>query len=299
MGAPNLPRTIENFAWRLRREFRAEIERDPRGFKRRTVSLLRFYLPLGPGRPCDESVTRAIEMRAVGKSWPEVYTACVPHSLAPESQPDAKSRLRAGALLMPPLELRANLRNLPSGSPSQLLERLEGAAGRFRVSPPALLQRLRNIEISGPSYLLICLTNRPNPSTGADIALRVDACVSVGPSHASRVWRNRSAERVGLKGAQSLYEKWRDASRGITTKGRFILDPDSGSLAMQPKPADVQETILLARTADGKWINEATRVVSSSRLYAWTAEEEKAAYVISALALSAVPAVQAASVTNR
>ncbi len=91
----DLRSSVREFAARLRLDFASEIERDPRGFKRRTVSLLRFYLPPGPGRPCDEAVTRAIEMRAAGKSWPEVYTACVPHSLAPESQPDAKSRLRA------------------------------------------------------------------------------------------------------------------------------------------------------------------------------------------------------------
>ena len=195
--------------------------------------------------------------------------------------------LFASALLMPSQQLREHLSNLPTDRPSQLLDRLESTARHFRVSLPALFQRLRSMEIDGPNYLLVCLTGRPNPATGADTTLRVDACVSVGPGRDLCIWRNRSAGRVGLNGALSLYDKWQEVCRETKTKGCFVFDPAFGLLPAQNKHIDNEETIVLSRTIQGKWANETSHVISSSRLYAWTADKEQAAYVISAVTLEA------------
>jgi hypothetical protein len=197
--------------------------------------------------------------------------------------------LFASALLMPSQQLREHLGDLPTDRPSELLDRLETTSRHFRVSLPALFQRLRSIEIDGPSYLLVCLTSRPNPATGADTTLRVDTSVSVGPHRAVCIWRNRSAGRVGLRGALSLYDKWQEVCRQTKTKGSFILDPTFGLVTAQSKNVDNEETIVLSCAAHGKWANEASRTISSSRLYAWTADEEQSAYVISALTLPPVP----------
>jgi Zn-dependent peptidase ImmA (M78 family) len=61
--------------------------------------------------------------------------------------------LFASALLMPSQQFREHFSNLPTNHPSQLLDRLESTARNFRVSLPALFQRLRSIAIDGPSYI--------------------------------------------------------------------------------------------------------------------------------------------------
>ena len=66
------------FAARLKRDYAADIARDARGFKERVVRLLRRELPPKPGRPFDETVTRATEMRAKGQSWSTIYCQCIP-----------------------------------------------------------------------------------------------------------------------------------------------------------------------------------------------------------------------------
>jgi hypothetical protein len=140
-------------------------------------------------------------------------------------------------------------------------------------------------------YLLVCLTSRPNPATGTDTTLRVDTCVSVGGYRTVCIWRNRSAGRVGLREASSLYDKWQEVCRKTKAKakGSFSLDSEFRLSAVQNKHVESEETIVLSHAASGKWTNQATPAISSSRLYAWTAGEEQSSYVISALTLSPVP----------
>ena len=75
---PDLRRTVEDFARRLRSKFHSEIELDAGQFKRRAVGLLRQNLPLRPGRPCSYPVTRAFRLRAKKIRWSKVYRACLP-----------------------------------------------------------------------------------------------------------------------------------------------------------------------------------------------------------------------------
>jgi len=75
--------TIRQFVARLRVEFAPEIARDPRGFKRGVVHLLKVELPPYSGRPSHENVTRADEMRKAGKGWKEIYVVCLPQRANP------------------------------------------------------------------------------------------------------------------------------------------------------------------------------------------------------------------------
>jgi Zn-dependent peptidase ImmA (M78 family) len=120
--------------------------------------------------------------------------------------------LFASALLMPSQRLREHLGNLPTNRPSELLDRLEGAARAFAVSLPALFQRLRSMEIDAPAYLLVSLTGRPNPATRTETTLRVDACVGMGAGANLCIWRNRSAGRIGLNGHYPCIKSGRKAA---------------------------------------------------------------------------------------
>jgi hypothetical protein len=91
-----LKRRMKQIAARLRREFAAEIERAPPGFKRRAARLLKTLLPPRPGRPCDDNITRAIELRSEEKAWKEVYPICIPayETLERDARYWAQLRLR-------------------------------------------------------------------------------------------------------------------------------------------------------------------------------------------------------------
>ena len=92
----NLDRTMRQVAARLKRDFAAEIEDNPAAFKRRALHALRIHLPPGPGRPCLDFVTRAVDMRAHGNAWKEIYP-CIPDwpNLNPAFRSVAQWTLRA------------------------------------------------------------------------------------------------------------------------------------------------------------------------------------------------------------
>ena len=62
-----LERLARRFSERLKREFAEEIQRDPRGFKKRVVTLVRRALPPFGGRPPENAIDRAIELRKLGQ----------------------------------------------------------------------------------------------------------------------------------------------------------------------------------------------------------------------------------------
>jgi hypothetical protein len=74
----NLRRTVRKFAAELRRQYRAEIERNPARFKRRAVGLLQRNFSSRPGRPCLRPVTRAFRLRARKIPWLKIYPVCLP-----------------------------------------------------------------------------------------------------------------------------------------------------------------------------------------------------------------------------
>src|SRR5713101_4793086 len=77
---PSLHTYMKKVAVNLCRKFAAERAEDPRAFKQCVVRYLRLALGPGPGRPPKQTITQAVNMRAEGKSWPEVYSACFTHS---------------------------------------------------------------------------------------------------------------------------------------------------------------------------------------------------------------------------
>jgi hypothetical protein len=80
----NLPehdpaKTVEEFASALRREFRDDFAQDARAFRYRIIQLVRRALPLRRGRPPDETLNAAWEMRKQGKSVREVLGNLIPN----------------------------------------------------------------------------------------------------------------------------------------------------------------------------------------------------------------------------
>ena len=90
-----LRETIREFAKYLQYSFAEEIEYDPSLFRKRVIHLLKTALPSPHGRPRLKIVSIAADMRAQGKSWLAVYTACIPALLAGDSRQLAQSRLRS------------------------------------------------------------------------------------------------------------------------------------------------------------------------------------------------------------
>jgi hypothetical protein len=193
----------------------------------------------------------------------------------------------ASALLIPASELRQKLGGLPSDAPSAVLSEFEKTARYFGVSLPALLYRLRSIQlVDAPGYIFLCMSERANAITRKDVALRVELSVPVGSWRDLYIWRNRSAQGLGLKNASMLYKEWEGAYRAAPTKGSFSINPSSGALDQRCKAIEVEEHIHLSRVAQGKWKNERTRVLCANRLYAWSDASDGMAYVLSAIALA-------------
>jgi hypothetical protein len=94
MADGKLGETIRRVTLKLQREYAAEIERDPGGFKRRAVSCFRRLLSPRPGRPRDEAITWAVEMRSRGRPWREVYLSCVPNFASMDSDARFRACLR-------------------------------------------------------------------------------------------------------------------------------------------------------------------------------------------------------------
>lgn len=192
----------------------------------------------------------------------------------------------ASALLMPAAKLRQRLGGIPNGAPSEALSRVEMAARYFGVSLPALLYRLQSIQLDdAPGYMFLCLSKRPNAVTGKDVALRVEVAVSVGSWRDLYIWRNRSAQGLGLDSATKLYNGWELTNSAAATKGKFSINPRSGSLDQNCMPIQVEESIHLSRVTKGRWKNEIAGVLCANRLYVWNDNSDDAAYVFSAISL--------------
>ena len=92
-----LDRTMRQVAIDLKRRFPLQISQEPRQFKKKAVYYLKCYLPPGPGRPAEEAVTKAIELRKQGQDWKQIYPQCIcNHSqLLPAARRVAEGNLRA------------------------------------------------------------------------------------------------------------------------------------------------------------------------------------------------------------
>lgn len=203
---------------------------------------------------------------------------------------DAEERICdrfAGALLMPREEFVKLLSGLTPQSPLEVLRRLDAAARQFRVSVPACVARLRAVEIQAPPYLVMCLSEKPNPATGQDCTLRVDSCVSVGSWRSAHIWRHKSADSAGLKSALMLYRSWEKRLSATPVSGRFSLDRAEGIMPVTLGSSQgASEQVRISRITAGKWTDEIADVLAANWLYAWSHGPDRLAYVITVLAPS-------------
>jgi Zn-dependent peptidase ImmA (M78 family) len=193
--------------------------------------------------------------------------------------------LFAGALLMPELELREDLENLPVGCPSAFLACLDAIASRFQVSLPALVLRLGSLELHAPEYLLVLMRSKSNSKTRKNPALRVENCVALGSMRKWHIWRNITAQKAGLHSASTLYEQWERLSASGNAKGCFVFGPNAGIVPADRDLLDIQETVQISRVDQGKWASGRHDMLSSVRLYSWGNAKAREAYVISACSL--------------
>lgn len=78
-AARDLSSLIRDFAITLPKEFPKLYSRDPAKFKRRVLRLFSRAIKLGRGRHCKKEVTLAMEMRAQGKPWRQIYLSAIPN----------------------------------------------------------------------------------------------------------------------------------------------------------------------------------------------------------------------------
>jgi len=83
----SIEQEAKRFTRRLRREFGALIQMDAKTFKKCVMSCVRRGLPPFVGRPSDDAITRAIELRKQGLPWKEIYQQCISnHACLPPAE---------------------------------------------------------------------------------------------------------------------------------------------------------------------------------------------------------------------
>jgi len=73
-----LQQTLRKFSTQLRRRFAQDIARDPAGFKKQVVRLIRQALPLRRGRPNDPQIDTAVRMVQQGRTVKDVLRLQIP-----------------------------------------------------------------------------------------------------------------------------------------------------------------------------------------------------------------------------
>lgn len=189
--------------------------------------------------------------------------------------------LFAGTLLMPRDTLRHSLQGL-SGSPSSLVLVLQQLAKSFKVSMPALLTRIKGLELSSPACLLVCSSVRSNPKTGLSPKLRIEFAFGIGIWSNRRFWNDTPIADVNISSALDLYDVWR-RSKPISDSGQFVVE--AGNLQQNSRPREYPEFgVAMSRTVMGVWKRESVTCTSSSALYTWKSEHDSpSAYVITVI----------------
>ena len=78
LGGPNLERDVKQFTARLQRRYPDQIAADPKAFKKRARGLVGRNLPPFAGRPMEESINQAAELRKQEYEWKEIYPLVTP-----------------------------------------------------------------------------------------------------------------------------------------------------------------------------------------------------------------------------
>ncbi len=194
--------------------------------------------------------------------------------------------LFAQSLLMPAVNLREELGPIPANAPWQLLDLLERAARKFRVSLHALIVRFSTVRPESPPYLVTYHRFRENQVTGKDPTLRLDAYTQLGPLRKVWMWRNRSVTGINLRSVAALFDAWmlQRQEPGNLSGGRYVWNPTGTVLrAASAGEQCLHEDIEVSILNDGHWRKQCIRMVVASRLYAPPGASERAAYIVSVL----------------
>jgi hypothetical protein len=95
---------VSQFAAHLCRDFADEIAADPKGFKKQATHHLKRHLPPFAGRPTEDSITKAIDLRKRGNQWKTIYPLVIPN----RAQLDAAVRRQAESNLRAAVRSRRN-----------------------------------------------------------------------------------------------------------------------------------------------------------------------------------------------
>jgi len=106
LGGPNLERDVKQFTARLQRRYPDQIAADPKAFKKRARGLVGRNLPPFAGRPMEESINQAAELRKQEHEWKEIYPLVIPD----HARLDAALRRQAESNLRAALRSRRNAR---------------------------------------------------------------------------------------------------------------------------------------------------------------------------------------------
>jgi hypothetical protein len=191
--------------------------------------------------------------------------------------------LFAGALLMPSAALRHNLQKVKVASPPSIICLLQQEAEKFRVSLPALLMRIGNLELEWPPCLLVSSTFRPKLKTGVHSKLRIEFSYGFGEWSNRALWAGTPVGDVKISSALNLYDTWAGHAQ-YCKPGQFVMV--GASLVQDGVPPEHPELeIVMYRKLMGVWKREVLHCTSSSVLYAWREGQDKtSAYVLTAIA---------------
>ncbi len=73
-----LNQIVQQFSAKMERQFAKEIGRDPAGFKKQVIRLIRRELPPKPGRPNDPRLVASVRIVREGKSVKDVLQSQIP-----------------------------------------------------------------------------------------------------------------------------------------------------------------------------------------------------------------------------
>ncbi len=194
--------------------------------------------------------------------------------------------LFAQALLMPLQAVKPVLKDMHPESPWAILQRIETAAHRMRVSVPALISRLGRVNASCPFPLIIIyLRQFANALTHKMPIVRVEVCSSIGSADIIRTWWNKSASGINLQSATRLFEAWKQriGTEGEPDGGRYLLVDSCLQVARREKAVWSREEVVVDQRKNGKWSRKAVAMDTLSCLYAAKGWNAELAYVVSLL----------------
>lgn len=179
----------------------------------------------------------------------------------------------ASALLAPTPLIRQLVLACLEESPSGLIDGLDRAARRLKISLSALVTRLADLQLPDTSTLVLRLRFTENAITNYDSRLRIVGATCLSKRRgAPQIWHNVSANTIRFRSALALFDHWQEASgRDSGEPGRFGWDPDAGLYRRTTgdnRRAGIDETVTVWTQKGSRWEMSTLRARTSCVLYA-------------------------------